>query len=799
MKKQRTETNKLQRRARTYSFTAGQHDSIRVARSKREPVPAMPNLPEGPKRATANDEDDGNGFWQRVPTLHNRKNGKDMPRRKSSKRRREDVDREAEIKAMSNFMPVRPATDDWTAGRPMKKDSKRVRTVFGLGKQWENPSSDISLPIPESIHSSMSSDSEYASYKIGALEALAPRPTLRYTAFPRWGPPSGGSYPTRTSSERRKLADRPIPEATLKAHKRVDDLADDLDASDLRELMERDNRRREKKRQREQDRLERRLARKAEKQRAAEAAAAENGTSPPQNLERGVLGREAVGLGIDPASAVLTSSKRRPSNASPNQLGKMPEGSASAEETEIRERKPHEQFHRMDSIPLETPAPKEVPVEEKPAREKTTDGEAGEEAKPPPIPVLSPKRNLLRSKKSRSRSPPMTEQERSTASLTLGKADSELDTKPKVSESGHKGRLSFSSLFRWGGKSKRGSGQSSFANTSREEMQAAAAQTPPVAPAPPPPAVSTRTFMPARKLSSGVPKRTISRFREDLPELPLSPPDSRVQSPEAEPSLPIVAEQKSGDISEPSTPLPIRFDTPTSGHRSMDEAMRQTPTSWHHGGAQGHSPEPPSISMASIDSEASWLSGRLTGKRSSGMRENASRYHQHERTNSDNSTMNNTEDDLAIVDDEYLNRLSPPLRHHNQSVNPNNRKSTGEARPSSDEDEPMEDADMKWGSVDARQQPLMVHEHDASMVKSREGLLNTFNEEDDESDNVEDGGIGEKLEEAGLQRATSVNLGRGHARHISAGSAKLLELSPRGSVEMRKSSDNRRSSGLAFL
>jgi hypothetical protein len=132
---------------------------------------------------------------RRVPTLHNKRDGDDLPRKKSSKkRRRNDHQREAEIKAMSNIMPLRRATDDWATGHPTGVDGRRVRTSFGLGfkgssrQEWDkyNRSSDISLPA-ESIHSVHSSDSEYLSFKVSALEALAPRPTLRYATHPRPG------------------------------------------------------------------------------------------------------------------------------------------------------------------------------------------------------------------------------------------------------------------------------------------------------------------------------------------------------------------------------------------------------------------------------------------------------------------------------------------------------------------------------------------------------------------------------------------------------------------------------------
>jgi len=52
---------------------------------------------------------------------------------------------------------------------------------------------------------------------------------------------------------------------------------------------------------------------------------------------------------------------------------------------------------------------------------------------------------------------------------------------------------------------------------------------------------------------------------------------------------------------------------------------------------------------------------------------------------------------------------------------------------------------------------------------------------DPDNDSGEDDGEG-----SGLQRATSINLGKDHVRHISAGSARLLSISPRSSVDTKR-------------
>lgn len=767
-KKQRTSPNKLQRRARTYSFSPGRNDAIGVDRQGKAKRGA---LSSGYRNAGDDREKEGRGVsvmdehvFQRAPTLHNKRDGDHLPRKKSSKKRRKnDPQREAEIKAMSNIMPVRPATEDWTAGRPMKKETRRVRTGFSFGfkgaarQEWEkqNRSSDISLPVPESIHSSMSSDSEHISFRVSALEALAPRPTLRYTTHPRpsagTGNGSGGLF-RRSSQQQRKLS-APIPEATLKAHKRIDDFADDLSASELRELMERDKRRRERRRQREQEKVEQKLARRAEKQRDAAAEAVAEGRESPPNLERGVLGREAVGLGIDPASVVVTSSRRRQTHESPIQTDKHSGDDGEATEGDLQAT-PLTSFHRMNSIPLQTPPPQVGP----------------EEQQVPPLNSPRSRSSFLRYGLSRSKSPQESE---------VKTEHSEPPQKGSETSSS-KGPLSWTSFFRWGGKNKRGSAEpSSFSNTSRDSMQTMPLPTPPV------------SFVP-RRLSSGVPKRTMSRFREDLPELPLSPPDSRLQSPEADPIPPTITEaspdphvDKESMTYDPPAPN-ARYDTPASEQRSM-EAMRQTPSTFGHPDEPGVSPEPQSMSLASIDSEASWLSGRLSKKRKSSGILQTSPYMQLPRRTSESDNdrpveQDNTNEDISIADDDYLSRFTLP------SAERRNRKSAGDARPSSDGEE-----EVHWGSVGGH--PMVVHTHVADRMKSREGLLKSFGEEAEgeglpasptAGSPVSD--IGDEGEGEDLQRATSINLRKGHVRHISAGSARLLSISPRSSVDARQAS-----------
>ncbi|KAK4198267.1 hypothetical protein QBC40DRAFT_95336 [Triangularia verruculosa] len=766
IKKQRTEPKKLQRRARTYSFSPGRDDSIQVGRSKSSNNKRGAGAPLFTTSAAANDEpvpDIGleaatEEILRRVPTLHNKRDGDHLPRKKSSKKQKREVDhqREAEIKAMSSFVPVRPAAEDWMGGRPMKKESRRVKSGLGFvrGSDWEkrNRSSEISLPAPESISSALSSDSDFMSFRVSALEALAPRPTLRCTTHPRVGSEKGLiRKPSQRQNEHRKTPAN-IPEATLKAHKRVANLADDLNASDLRELMERDQRRRERKRQLEQEKIEARLARRAEKQQAAEAAAQEQGRESPPNLERGVLGREILDSGVSATSAIVTSTRIRDSSPELSQETQPEHPGISHHDTANDEPRvpPLAAFHRVNSIPLQAPELPQVSKEE------------------PLSPLTSPRSrsSFLYARLRRSKSPLASETR--TEHTESIKKDSET--------SNTKSPLSWATFFRWGKNKRHSTGPSSFSNTSRDSMQIAQIPTPPP------------NFIP-RQVSSGVPKRTMSRFREDLPESPLSPPDSRIQSPEVE-VIPPIAEmspdlpQPDAEVDQLPTPPAERYDTPMTDPRSLED-MRETPSTVNHPDEPaGASPEPHAMSLASIDSEASWFGGGALAKKrksSSVIKRGSHSQLQRYTPESDSGRFldnDHANEEMAITEDDYLARLTPL-----QSERPGwKRKSTGEARPSSDWEE-----EAHWGNVG--QQPTLVHAHTVGRMKSREGFLNTFGEETASIHETEVVGAESPVDEGnGLQRATSINLGKGHVRHISAGSARLLSITPRSSMDGRRTS-----------
>jgi len=293
----------------------------------------------------------------------------------------------------------------------------------------------------------------------------------------------------------------------------------------------------------------------------------------------------------------------------------------------------------------------------------------------------------------------------------------------------------------------------------------------------------------------------MSKFREDLPELPISPPDSRVQSPEADVVPPIrqdYLEKRTGTRTSLEEPR-VRYDTPTSGYRSLDTTRLRDETSTSGQRSDVPSPEPTAVlsqSLASIDSEGSWLSGRRGSKRGSTqtpihpLRDSASSLHKRYKEYSESA------EELGIAEDEYFSRLTPgpeeqyKIQRQSATV-PSSDEEEGGSMGSPSQSSPEK---TKWGAV--ARQPTVVHRE--PRAKSREGLLNEY-EYDSGSDPPSETPLEAKrksypfhkdiIEEEGrVRRATSIDLGKGHVRHISAGSARLLDLKPRSSGDAKRMS-----------
>ncbi|OAL45235.1 hypothetical protein IQ07DRAFT_520185 [Pyrenochaeta sp. DS3sAY3a] len=700
-----------------------------------------------------------------------------LVRRKSSKRRKEhDHLREEEIRAMSFPMPQkRPAGN---SGGMLRRDSKKVKGA--MNHRFDRPTSNVSLPLEDSIHSSMSGNSELRAFRVSALDMFSPRPTIRFSVGSQY---YGDRTSPNTYNEKAELRRerRPISSRDDKQSKRtsrIDDLADSLDAGALREILERDKRRREKKAKADHDRLRRKLERRAEKQNVPEIG----GT--PATPRKEAMG--AVGLGIERAAPATPMEDVRPST---------PQQPSWVETLPVT---PRAQEYSQLPTPLESPIEEPVVSDARAIRYSRGSISGPVHTRGPSNVSQLPE--LISEKLAHETPFESIEQSHDptksgslhaveTADTTGTSKRGSFSARRRSSDGRRMGV--FASLFRRGKRNSQDQGRTtpseiSFSNTSRESMSRQ-----------PIPAHLVGTVSAAAPIQirrpSSVPRRTMSKFREDLPEFPLSPPDSRVQSPEV-PSTSIIAarrrSQAPSDIRVQSigSQNGARSDSPVSPGAPVGNIMSQ--------------------SLASVDSEGSWLSGKPLKRASNRSQIRSSMASSAVQPNPE---FNNSYEELGMADDEYFRRLTPQPDERRRSTHSNDmlgRKPSStlmalEVPPESDEEADSR-TERRQSSEDERvqnsvgRQPTIVHRQ--ARVKSTEGLLSMF--QDDKPtietatkiNDVEPGTPetpASDTEPATVQRAKSVDFGKNHARHLSAGSAKLLDIHKRSSTTSHsKTSEN---------
>ena len=718
-----------------------------------------------------------------APTLLAKRKGYDpaLTKRKSSKRKAEDYAREREVRAMSSPVPglKRPIT--YSGSGPLRRDTKQV--PGDLNRRLQRPASEVSLPLPETIQES-EDPSTQTSFKLGVFAALSPRPTLTYVSNPR---SSAGKQPAKLKPSIQQA----IEEEDASSKKRIDELADELDAGGLRELMERDRRRHEKKKATDRDRLQRKLQRKADRQREEEM----------RGRQANEITAGSVGLGSE----------------DPERRGRRPlgDGAETSEAAKRRSSSPRGQVNDPFADPRSSKARpvQEIrnPFEDEKDVDLMHDPFAHEDDEGPPIPVRSPLRTVspieartdqqpsVATAISPPTSPIQRPTDRKSFSQTSGLAreltpeSSSLDR--RASDQSSQQLSSWTSFFKRGGRRKtsaadRGrSTPSEFSNTSRESF-ARKQQVPPV--------VIPRTFR--RSDASSVPQRTMSKFREDLPEFPISPPDSRVQSPE------VMTGPQTGSgqqlARQPRQSISGTLDAGSLAASSSNAALDRSTAETPHPQAvdiESNAGAVPGIalsqSLASVDSEGSWLSGKPVKRLSGGMSHPLRQSQSSLQPPSVPGGFEAEEDDLA--DDEYLNRLTPGPSGRPDSVISADRKASStvidlerERQQSPIPDVPPvptgKTRNETWHEGLGRQATVI---RQANRAKSKEGLLKDVGTEpaegsEDSSSDGEDDDEGEspegetprtELREAPLLRAQSVEY-KGHARHISAGSARLLDI-----------------------
>ena len=468
-----------------------------------------------------------------------------LSRRKSSKRRKEhDHIREEEIRAMSLPMPQkRPAG---TSGSMLRRGSKKV-------KGFERSSSNVSLPLEDSIHSSMSGNSESRAFCVNAFDIFAPRPTIRFSVGSQHTYNGDRSSPTarleRGPSQREKRPISSKEDRQRKRTSRIDDLADTLDAGALREILDRDQRRREKKAKSDQERLRRRLERRAQKQIAAD------GDVPPMPSRSDALA--AVGLGIEKEVAVpepapapvqevtVPMEDVRPATPSTppwlRPLTPPPGHRRDAYEPEPISLADNDNDNSQLPTPVETPMEDMIISNAQAVRYSRGNMASPVHTRGPSNVSMMPE---LLSERLTEESPfesvePHYDPTRSGSLHPVETVDTTTTSKKGSSfrrrSSDGRRMGAFASFFRRGKRSSQEPGRAtpsdasfsdaSFSNISRESMSRQPLPAHLVAPSAP-----IQIKRPSRDAS--VPRRTMSKFREDLPEFPISPPDSRVASPE---------------------------------------------------------------------------------------------------------------------------------------------------------------------------------------------------------------------------------------------------------------------------
>lgn len=716
---------------------------------------------------------------------------------KHSKRRNEPL-REEEIRALSQPIPIPKRAGDHG---PLRRDSKKVRGNNGKDSQ-------VSLPPEGSIRSSMSGILEQRGWEIGGFAVFSPRPNVRLSGTPQYvsnSVPGSSGFLYRIDSTGGK--DRPpgSPE-TGRKRRTVGDEAESLDSSNLRAIMERDAKRKAQRQQERQDKLERKLRAREGRNRgdsdrrrrdADEAKRIEEGRSRAAEQLQQAQGR------ILPPTAVHPAMREPPSrdDVEPNEgaavglgIAKAPPPATSRPESHTAPAADDEDVEGGEGNDPFADAHEELPPPSPMVEEPQAVAGASRTLEPPTeeepavvgqavrmsitsTPPMSPVHTNRGLRPSASQ---MTEESRqqsiSAASASDLPAPPRIPVERRSSDPPKDKRAgTWAAFFRRGGSNLRKTqnegrdspSHGSFSNTSRDSMRNQ----------PLPAHLVGTERSPTVRSTSGTPARTQSKFREDLPE---SPADSRTQSPEATATAAAVAAAKRAGR---STPQPV--DIPG---RARDLDRNDTPVSQ---GVRGHTAM--TGSMASIDSEGSWLASGSAQKR-------ASNQSALSRSLSRRNEFNSSYEELGgDKDAEYFSRNLGSTR----------RKLSSPALIGAGPDEESEEGDAEAGAEPAvtpftmhesvRRKPTLV-ERD-HRLKSTEGLV----AESAAAEQVEtpfSGSPHESTEDAGepsdeedpfdlstggetsLERARSVQYSSRHSRQFSAGSAKLLDVpSRRMSVE----------------
>lgn len=727
-------------------------------------------------------------------TLRSKRSTQDYsaPSRTFSRKSKRDVVREEEIRSMTTPIPIPKRPGDG----PLRRESKKVRGLNG--------DSQVSLPPEGSIHSSMSGVVEQRGWEVGSIAAVFnPRPAVRLSGLPQYVssslPPtsSGLLYRIDSAGGNEKAPSTPKGKDRRK-RRTVGTEADDLGSGDIRAIMERDAKRRERKQIERQERLDRKLRsagrdkadterkrRNSEERRRAEQHRARleqelqtrGVLTPPSDVHPALRDArpEVIGLGIGDRQEAQSPAAAHADSENPFVLASESPFVDAAEQPLPSP--------RSARAPYEHPTLLESPMEE--PYLGTAQAVRLSQANTPP---LSPVYGRTMSSASQLPLTEITRQESASRAIASGLApppripvERRSSDPPSERKTG-----TWAAFFKRGGTFRRSMQEekpieTGFSNTSRDSMRNQPIQAHLIGTDPP--------RSPIHRSASGTPVRTQSKFREDLPEMPISPPESREQTPDVAMAAAAAATARRSQRGPTPQPVDIPGRVRDAEGDVYMSGRNDTPTSV---GGRGHVAM--SASMASIGSEGSWLA-------SGGSKRQSNQSALSRSFSKRNAEFTASYEELGVDKDaEYFSRN--PGSKTRRGSNAGELISPDEE---SDEDGPKPPTPDKPLTVhdSVRRKPTLV-QHDPRLV-SREGLVQEFAAQEVAPEDAELEGVETPYEtpyersphtsdhdsddpessSPQIQRATEIGRARSiqmksqnsrHSRQFSAGSAKLLDL-----------------------
>ncbi|KAF3384294.1 hypothetical protein F1880_002699 [Penicillium rolfsii] len=505
---------------------------------------------------------------------------------RKSKKQTDEILREREIKLLSSTPIDIPRRSTQPVGSDYGAEHRRRRAN---GRRADRYMSDISLSIRDSAASSFSDTSDPFTYKVNAFAALTPRPVVRYVETPRL--PTARSNNTSTGVGRTDNERHPNRTASGEdlyySRRRVDDLADSLDASTLRELLERDRRRREKKQLEEQERLRRKLQERADAQAAEERQQAIQETQQPPKVEPGVAPVIEAPDVVERQSIIIEETiAEEPEDDAPAEQG----GTWLQDETRESADAPRQSIESVHVIGnIDDSSIREPTLAARPSFARSHEMGLSRT-------TLSPSQSSLRHGISSH-----------SQSQTFGiGSTSDISERHPSETSGRRGGNTITSLLRRGSsrikrryKERFHDSSPDVSNASHESFYRIQTQSSP----PPPSIVPPRAFIP-----TGVIQRSQSKFTEHFGDQPMSPPDSRLETPDIPEEVDMPEERAKPSLENEEGSTFLHGPTPTF----MGVDIVNTRKGRHLSGDSFESEIVPlSQSLASIDSEGSWMSGQF--------------------------------------------------------------------------------------------------------------------------------------------------------------------------------------------